>query len=160
MLRRFLALLLALAMSGAWAQSYPAKPVRLIVPFGPGGPDALARLLGAQLSQQMGQPFVVENEPGANGVIGAEFVAKSAPDGYTLPAPPSANAWTSSAPSRSATRWPISSGSSAPKSASTRISCASPTSSPSRVRAPRVGRSPSLPRPASLAKVPDPRRPS
>lgn len=84
MLRRFLALVLALAMSGAWAQSYPAKPVRLIVPFGPGGPDALARLLGAQLTQQVGQPFVVENKPGANGVIGAEFVAKSAPDGYTL----------------------------------------------------------------------------
>ncbi len=75
---------LALAMSGASAQSYPAKPVRIIVPFGPGGPDALARLLGAQLTQQMSQPFVVENKPGANGVIGAEFLARSAPDGYTL----------------------------------------------------------------------------
>jgi tripartite-type tricarboxylate transporter receptor subunit TctC len=52
---------LALAMSGASAQSYPAKPVRIIVPFGPGGPDALARLLGAQLTQQMDQPFLVEN---------------------------------------------------------------------------------------------------
>src|SRR5712691_5744774 len=84
--QRLSLLVLALAMSGAWAQSqsYPAKPVRIIVPFGPGGPDALARLLGAQLTQQMGQPFVVENKPGANGVIGAEFVAKSAPDGYTL----------------------------------------------------------------------------
>ncbi len=81
---RLLPLVLALAISGAWAQSYPGKPVRIIVPFGPGGPDALARLLGAQLTQQMGQPFVVENKPGANGVIGAEFVAKSAPDGYTL----------------------------------------------------------------------------
>jgi len=87
MLRRLLPSILAvlaLAMSGAWAQSYPGKPVRIIVPFGPGGPDALARLLGAQLTQQMGQPFVVENKPGANGVIGAEFVARSAPDGYTL----------------------------------------------------------------------------
>jgi tripartite-type tricarboxylate transporter receptor subunit TctC len=84
MLQRLLPLVLALAMSGAWAQSYPGKPVRIIVPFGAGGPDALARLLGAQLTQQMGQPFVVENKPGANGVIGAEFVAKSPPDGYTL----------------------------------------------------------------------------
>jgi len=84
MLQRWLPLILAFAMSSAWAQSYPGKPVRIIVPFGPGGPDALGRLLGAQLTQQMGQPFVVENKPGANGVIGAEFVAKSAPDGYTL----------------------------------------------------------------------------
>src|SRR3979490_774738 len=84
MLLRLLPLVLALAVSGAWAQSYPAKPLRIIVPFGPGGPDALARLLGAQLTQQTGQPFVVENKPGANGVIGAEFVAKSAPDGYTV----------------------------------------------------------------------------
>src|SRR5438445_12793751 len=84
MLQRFSLLVLALAMSGAWAQSYPAKPVRIIVPFGPGGPDALARLLGAQLTQQMRQPFVVENRPGATGVIAAEFVARSAPDGSTL----------------------------------------------------------------------------
>src|SRR5258708_8369979 len=80
---------LALAMSGAWAQSYPGKPVRIIVPFGPGGPDALARLLGAQLTQQMGQPFVVENKPGANGVIRPEFFAKPAPDAYPLICPPS-----------------------------------------------------------------------
>jgi len=68
----------------SWGQAYPAKPVRIIVPFGPGGPDAVARILGAQLSLQMGQPFVVENKPGANGIVGAEAVAKSAPDGYTL----------------------------------------------------------------------------
>ena len=86
MLRTLLAVvLLALApCSAAWGQAWPAKPIRIIVPFGPGGPDSLARILGPQLSAQMGQPVVVENKPGANGVIGAEAVAKSAPDGYTL----------------------------------------------------------------------------
>src|SRR3981081_1409140 len=84
MLQRLLPLVFALTISAAWAPPSPGQPERIIVPFGPGGPDALARLLGAQLTQQMGQPFVVENKPGANGVIGAEFVAKSAPDGYTL----------------------------------------------------------------------------
>jgi tripartite-type tricarboxylate transporter receptor subunit TctC len=68
----------------SWGQAYPNKPVRIIVPFGAGGPDALARMLGAQLAIQTGQPFVIENKPGANGIIGAEAVAKSAPDGYTL----------------------------------------------------------------------------
>lgn len=66
------------------AQSFPNKPVRIIVPFGTGGPDSLARLLGVQLTQQMGQSFVIENKPGANGILGAEALAKSAPDGYTL----------------------------------------------------------------------------
>ncbi len=85
MLRRLLVLILAGAACGSsWGQAYPSHPVRVIVPFGPGGPDAVARLLGAQLTQQMGQTFVVENKPGANGVIGADAVAKSAPDGYTL----------------------------------------------------------------------------
>jgi tripartite-type tricarboxylate transporter receptor subunit TctC len=88
MLRRFILLVLTLtalvSWSESWAQAYPNRPVRIIVPFGPGGPDAVGRLLGAQLAQQMGQSFIVENKPGANGVIGADFVAKSPPDGYTL----------------------------------------------------------------------------
>ncbi|MBI3372069.1 MAG: tripartite tricarboxylate transporter substrate binding protein [Betaproteobacteria bacterium] len=88
MLRKILFTLfacLALGPWGApWGQAYPNKPVRVIVPFGPGGPDAVARILGAQLSIQTGQSFVIENKPGANGILGAESLAKSAPDGYTF----------------------------------------------------------------------------
>ena len=69
----------------ALAQSYPTRPVKIIVPFGVGGPaDIYARFVGARLSDTMGQPFVVENRPGAGAVIGSDAVAKSAPDGYTL----------------------------------------------------------------------------
>ncbi len=69
----------------AFAQSYPARSVKIIVPFGVGGPaDIYARFVGARLSDSMGQPFVVENRPGAGAVIGSDAVAKSAPDGYTL----------------------------------------------------------------------------
>ncbi len=69
----------------AWAQAYPTRPVRLIVavPAG-GGIDILARLLGQWLSERLGQPFIVENRPGASGNIGAEAVARASPDGYTL----------------------------------------------------------------------------
>jgi tripartite-type tricarboxylate transporter receptor subunit TctC len=66
-------------------QSYPGKPIRLIVPFAPGGGnDLLARIVSQKFQESWGQPVVVENKPGAGGNIGADFVAKSAPDGYTL----------------------------------------------------------------------------
>jgi len=71
--------------SPAVAQTFPSKPARLIVPFPPGGPlDAVGRLLAQQLSERWGQSVVVENKPGAGGNIGADFVAKSPPDGYTV----------------------------------------------------------------------------
>src|SRR5580692_1365116 len=77
----------------ARAQAYPSRPVRLIVTVPAGGsPDIVARLIGQWLSQRLGQPFVVDNRPGASGNIGTEFVVKSAPDGYTLLLAISANA--------------------------------------------------------------------
>ena len=67
------------------AQDYPSRPVRIIVPFATGGPaDVYARYLGARLQETMGQPFVIENRPGAGAVTGTDAAAKSAPDGYTL----------------------------------------------------------------------------
>jgi tripartite-type tricarboxylate transporter receptor subunit TctC len=78
------ALLVALATSVS-AQGYPSKPARVIVPYPPGGPtDIVARVVSQKLSEQMGQQFIVENRPGAGGNIGAEAVAKSPADGYTL----------------------------------------------------------------------------
>jgi tripartite-type tricarboxylate transporter receptor subunit TctC len=69
----------------ALAQSYPAKPVRIIVPYGAGGPaDIYARFLAQRLQEPMGQPFVVEDRPGGGSILGTDAVAKSAPDGYTL----------------------------------------------------------------------------
>ena len=69
----------------AWAQSYPARPVRIIVGFAPAGiADILARLMGQWLSERLGQPFIIENRPGGGGTIGAEVVARAPPDGYTL----------------------------------------------------------------------------
>ena len=84
-LRAALAALLAAASCAAWSQAYPSKPVKLIVTYPPaGGADTMARLIAAKLSESLGQAFVVENRPGASGQIGAEAVARSAPDGYTL----------------------------------------------------------------------------
>jgi tripartite-type tricarboxylate transporter receptor subunit TctC len=85
-LRRFLVLAAALAAPlVASAQAWPARPVHLIVPYAPGGPvDLSARLLATKLQPALGQPVLVENRVGAGGNIGADYVAKSAPDGYTL----------------------------------------------------------------------------
>src|SRR6266513_5246596 len=75
----------ASAVFGQAARTYPDKPVRVVVGYSPGGlPDTIARLIGQKLSERWGQQFVVENKPGANGILGAEYVAKAAPDGYTL----------------------------------------------------------------------------
>jgi tripartite-type tricarboxylate transporter receptor subunit TctC len=80
----FLGVLLLWALQAA-AQSYPAKPVRMVVPYPPGGGnDTLGRLFAAKLSERLGQPFVVENRPGAGTMIGTEAAAKSPPDGYTI----------------------------------------------------------------------------
>src|SRR5438445_8838493 len=69
----------------AWAQSWPSRPIRMVVPLSPGGfADVPGRILAARLSSLLGYNVFVENRPGAGGTIGADFVAKSAPDGYTL----------------------------------------------------------------------------
>ena len=75
----------ALALPGAWAQTWPSRSVSIIVPFPAGGTtDVLARALGQELSKTLGQPVVVENKPGAGATLGADYVAKSKADGYTL----------------------------------------------------------------------------
>ena len=84
-MKSLLVLAASLCLSLAHAQPYPAKPIRIVVPYAPGGTsDILARQIGPKLTEVWHQPVVVENKPGANGNVGADFVAKSAPDGYTL----------------------------------------------------------------------------
>jgi tripartite-type tricarboxylate transporter receptor subunit TctC len=81
----FLAVILALTAAAAGAQTYPVKPIRLIVPLAPGGPsDILARTMGQKLTENLKQTVVVENRTGAGGTIGADAAAKSPPDGYTI----------------------------------------------------------------------------
>lgn len=83
---RILALIvLCAAALAASAQGYPSKPIRIVVGFPPGGGnDIVARLVGMKMQEAWGQPVVIDNKPGANSIIASEFVAKSAPDGYTL----------------------------------------------------------------------------
>jgi len=84
-MNRLLLLCLAVLAAFAHAVDYPAKPIRLIVPFAPGGGnDTVARLIGDALGKRLGQPIVVDNRAGAGGVVGAEAAAKSPADGYTL----------------------------------------------------------------------------
>src|SRR5688572_10208496 len=76
---------LALAAGAAFAQPFPSGPVKLIVPYPPGGAtDIIGRALAQAMSESLGQPVVVDNRPGANGAVGSDIVAKSAPDGYTI----------------------------------------------------------------------------
>ena len=74
-----------LGIAAAHAQSYPSKPITIVVPFGPGsGSDTITRIIGQRLGVALRQSVIVENKPGANGAIAAMYVARAAPDGYTL----------------------------------------------------------------------------
>ena len=76
---------LTCAAIAAGAQSYPARPLRIVLGFPPGGGvDLVARILAPKLTESLGRQIIVENRPGANGLIGTEIAAKAAPDGYTL----------------------------------------------------------------------------
>src|SRR3954468_2045002 len=68
----------------AWAQAFPSKPIRIVVPYPPGGVDQGTRVMAPKMTELLGKPIVIENRGGANGIIGAEMVARSPADGYTL----------------------------------------------------------------------------
>src|SRR5947199_8571859 len=85
MLRTLLALLLAASAAAGQAQPYPSKAVRIIIPFPPGNTtDIMSRLIAPKMSERLGQQVIVENRPGASGMLGLDYVAKSTPDGYTI----------------------------------------------------------------------------
>jgi tripartite-type tricarboxylate transporter receptor subunit TctC len=83
-MRLLLAAALVSLSACATAQSFPSKPVRMVIPFPPGGVDVTGRILANKLGELLGQPVVVDNRGGANGIIGSEIVARAAPDGYTI----------------------------------------------------------------------------
>src|SRR4051794_1799399 len=79
------AVLAAITFSAAGAQDYPKQPIHIVVAFGPGGgTDIIARILADAMQKKLGKPVIVENKPGAGGIIGNDIVAKAGPDGYTL----------------------------------------------------------------------------
>jgi tripartite-type tricarboxylate transporter receptor subunit TctC len=83
--RIFLVFFLSLFLSNADSQGYPGKPVRIIIPFPPGNTtDIMSRLIAPKMTERLGQPVIVENRPGASGMLGLDYVAKSPPDGYTI----------------------------------------------------------------------------
>ena len=82
---RLIVVALALVAGVAVAQNYPAKPIRIVIPFPPGGgTDVVARTIAQKMHETLGQPAIVDNRAGANGIIGAELVAKAPADGYTV----------------------------------------------------------------------------
>jgi tripartite-type tricarboxylate transporter receptor subunit TctC len=85
MVRVVLGLILLCFGMSAWSQAYPSRPIKIVVPYGVGGPaDIYARFIGARMQDTVGQPVVVEDRPGAGSIVGTDYVAKSPPDGYTL----------------------------------------------------------------------------
>src|SRR5512140_878590 len=84
-MKRWLGAVLMLVACGAYGQTYPSKPVRIVIPFPPGNTtDIMSRLIAPKMSERLGQQVIVENRPGASGMLGLDYVAKSAPDGYTI----------------------------------------------------------------------------